>query len=344
MKNIVKISFAFIVSCISIGLNAQDIHFTQFYASPLTQNPANTGRFNGDWRVMNNYRIQWNFPGAGYYTYKTLTLGYDQPIHLKNATIGVGGIVVSDQTEDIAGLNTMKIYVGGSYQMNIDGHKISIGLQPGYVQVSNGTYDFGDSYIRSTGHFDSESKSSGETIGTNKAKYLDINTGVTWSHKFGKITPVAGLALFHVNSPKETLFDKGDGRKALRKVFHAGGIYDINEQWFLYPNISFMHERKAREITFGSSLGMKLPKNKYQLKSVFAGPMLRSNIIQADILDAAAIIVGAKIQNLDIGISYDFNVSSLSSVSNGRGAWEFSIIYTAPSTLLQKITVPCERL
>jgi hypothetical protein len=37
----------------------QDIHFSQYYASPLSLNPANTGNYDGDWRLMNSYRQQW---------------------------------------------------------------------------------------------------------------------------------------------------------------------------------------------------------------------------------------------------------------------------------------------
>jgi hypothetical protein len=33
------------------GLVAQDIHFTQFFTNPLALNPAQTGYFNGNYRV-----------------------------------------------------------------------------------------------------------------------------------------------------------------------------------------------------------------------------------------------------------------------------------------------------
>ena len=43
---------------VGMKLNAQDIHFSQYYASPLTLNPALTGKFNGLWRVTGIYRDQ----------------------------------------------------------------------------------------------------------------------------------------------------------------------------------------------------------------------------------------------------------------------------------------------
>ena len=39
--------------------NAQDPNFSQFFASPLTLNPALTGKFDGVYRVAGNYRNQW---------------------------------------------------------------------------------------------------------------------------------------------------------------------------------------------------------------------------------------------------------------------------------------------
>src|SRR5271169_2047694 len=38
---------------------AQDPNFSQFFASPLTLNPALTGKFDGVYRVAGNYRNQW---------------------------------------------------------------------------------------------------------------------------------------------------------------------------------------------------------------------------------------------------------------------------------------------
>jgi type IX secretion system PorP/SprF family membrane protein len=48
------------ITCLSPGISqAQDPQFSQFFASPLTLNPALTGKFNGTIRVAGNYRNQW---------------------------------------------------------------------------------------------------------------------------------------------------------------------------------------------------------------------------------------------------------------------------------------------
>jgi len=44
---------------VAVVVTAQDPHFSQFFSSPLTLNPAFTGKFFGTYRVAGNYRNQW---------------------------------------------------------------------------------------------------------------------------------------------------------------------------------------------------------------------------------------------------------------------------------------------
>ena len=43
----------------AVAVQAQDIHFSQFYQSPLNLNPALTGVMNCNHRIVANYRNQW---------------------------------------------------------------------------------------------------------------------------------------------------------------------------------------------------------------------------------------------------------------------------------------------
>ena len=52
--------FVFFLTLLICGaVIAQDPHFSQFFASPLTLNPAFTGKFDGSWRLAANHRDQW---------------------------------------------------------------------------------------------------------------------------------------------------------------------------------------------------------------------------------------------------------------------------------------------
>ena len=75
----------------AFGLNAQDIHFSQFYTSPLNLNPAMTGLINAGQRVTVNYRNQW--AGAvGSAAFNTYSASYDRKLAVgQEDYFGVGG-------------------------------------------------------------------------------------------------------------------------------------------------------------------------------------------------------------------------------------------------------------
>jgi len=67
-------------SCIlPVGSNAQDIHFSQFFETPLLRNPALAGIFTGDVRVQGVFRDQWNSVTNAYKT-ASLNGEYKMPI------------------------------------------------------------------------------------------------------------------------------------------------------------------------------------------------------------------------------------------------------------------------
>src|SRR5437773_11610100 len=90
-----------VCGALAIGVSAQDPNFSQFFASPLTLNPALTGKFDGLYRVAGNYRNQWPTIFNAYTTY---TASFDAGI-LKNRIpeydqFGGGEIGFSDQAAD----------------------------------------------------------------------------------------------------------------------------------------------------------------------------------------------------------------------------------------------------
>src|SRR5689334_9816947 len=63
----------FICACLVLSVTmigrAQDPNFSQFFVSPLTLNPALTGKFDGSFRVAGNYRNQWPTINNAFTTY-----------------------------------------------------------------------------------------------------------------------------------------------------------------------------------------------------------------------------------------------------------------------------------
>ena len=88
-----------LVGLASLSLNAQDIHFSQFFSSPLTLNPALTGAFNGNIRGILNYRNQWN-SFAPFNTFATSVDANFGSSFLKNDIMGIGVNAFSDVAGD----------------------------------------------------------------------------------------------------------------------------------------------------------------------------------------------------------------------------------------------------
>ena len=55
----------------------RDIHYSQYYASPLTLNPALTGKFNGYYRATAIYRDQWRNVNGGEAVFMTPSASID---------------------------------------------------------------------------------------------------------------------------------------------------------------------------------------------------------------------------------------------------------------------------
>lgn len=317
---------------------AQDIHFSQFYASPLTLNPANTGNYIGDWRFCNSLRNQWNaiVKKKGY---QTVALSYDQQFYVFNERISGGIAIVNDRSGPWA-LNASKMYVTGGYHKTVEENNLHFGFQAGYI-----TKDFKTEGLTFPGQYDDTKGSfdpslSGGPSGEKKS-YLDVNIGAIWSRKFGKYEPEAGIALYHVNYPKESLIDNEQGRLPMRKVFHVGGKIELTEKFFVMPNILVMLHKKANEFLEGGNLAYRLPKNSMKIQHVYSGFLLRNGIARN--MDAAIGVIGVQFPKLNVGLSYDVNISSLETSTHYRGGYELSIIYIGPSTLLQNVSVPCDR-
>ena len=84
---------------------------------------------------------------------------------------------------------------------------------------------------------------------------------------------------------------------------------------------------------------VRLPNTK--INNVFAGLNFRDGFDRN--YDAANIIIGATREEWQVGLSYDINISNLSSITHYRGAFELSVIYIAQSSEPKIYNVPCDR-
>ena len=120
--------------------NAQDMHFSQFYVSNLTLNPATTGVMSCQMRVSAIYRNQWASV-AGKYAFNTFGLGVEGKFNVgKKDYVGLGLSVWVDRAGASA-MTSVQAAISGSYLKKIGGrraneHYLVAGAQIGFTQRS----------------------------------------------------------------------------------------------------------------------------------------------------------------------------------------------------------------
>ncbi len=311
-----------ILLCISLFAKAQDPHFSQFFASPLTLNPALTGKFDGTLRVAGNYRNQWP---AFNNVYTTSTLSVDFDILKKKLpdfdTWGVGILALTDKagggilTNNYIGLST-------SYHKALDEdgfQQIGLGFQGTYGQkrLDNSKLLFEDQLTP----FGFTGVSQDIFSGTNtNINYLDVNAGLLYSASTNENNNFyIGASMYHINRPKES-FKGGNWNISPRTTISAGGYFPVSDILTLHTSGIYQVQNKASETVLGGALAAAVDAEGDNPTNVYGGLWYRFN-------DAIIPYVGLEFSGLRIGATYDINTSSLKSASQSRGGFEISVIY-----------------
>lgn len=320
---------------ISFSLKAQDPHFSQFFASPLTLNPAFTGKFDGQVRLAANHRDQWpSIPKA----YVTTSASVDFSI-LKNKipegdVFGLGFSGLSDQSADAA----LKLNYGSvslSYHKALDENgynTIGAGFQATY---SSAILDFSKLTFEDQLTQNGFTGTTAETLNNgNNQNYVDVNAGLLYSGSSnGTNNFYLGASVYHINRPNLSFIDKV-WTLSPRMTVHGGGSFPFTE--VLNINISAIHQiqNKANETLIGAALSANLNGDAENPSSVYVGSWIRFK-------DAIIPYIGIEINGLRIGASYDINTSSLKAATASRGGSEFSIIYIKKAA--QSKGIPCPK-
>ncbi|MDZ4844116.1 MAG: PorP/SprF family type IX secretion system membrane protein [Chitinophagales bacterium] len=318
---------------------AQDIHFTQFYASPLTLNPALTGKMNGDYRIAAIYRGQWKSVTSdpSFNAYATPAASFDIPFVFgkkKNNAIGAGILLVNDMTNNKR-LNTLQIQASVAYHKALDknfNHQISIGVQGGIRQTQiKGSEFLFESQINGLGDDLLITKDDNNTIPA-------INAGFFYSGTFAKkLTAFAGFGLFNIGEPNQSFSDAGESALPMRYVVHGGLDWAITEKISLLPGVIYMAQAEAREINFGTNLGFDVSEKPGKEATLFVGAWYRWE-------DAISPMVAVELmKRMRVGVSYDVNVSDFNDATSSRGGFEVSLIYTGRIVRIKQANLFCPR-
>ncbi len=324
---------------ISYFVKAQDPHFTQFFSSPLTLNPAYTGKIDGNVRFAGNFRNQWGQFSNGF---KTYTASADFKIENEslayNDNLGIGILMLNDKA-GTAGLKTNYIGLSAAYHKALDEEGfqyISAGFQAAHV-TKNVDYNklIFENQLTNTGFDLGLSSNENNLLPT--LKYWDVNVGLLYSNAPTENSNFyAGVSVYHVNSPKES-FLVGDIKIPQRYTLHGGGYFAIGGSTQFHFSGMYTRQANASELLAGGAFAFNANGDwQENPTNIYLGGWNRFG-------DAFSPYAAIEFANVRIGYSYDFNISSKKTISNSKGGNELSLIYSPANASSKNKGIPCPK-
>ncbi len=324
---------------------AQDPHFSQFFASPMTLNPALTGKFNGVWRLTANHRNQWMAIDRAFVT---TTFSFDMPI-LKNSipegdVFGIGISGLNDASSNGI-LNQNYLSVSTSYHRALDENRfntIGLGFQGTYssVNLKSEKLFFEDQLGANGWTGVSQENIGNNAIIANVKPYFDFNAGVLFSGSTNGVNNYyAGISLYHINRPRVQFRERDIWKLTNRLTFQAGGSFSLSETVGLNVSAIQQVQNNASETMFGGNLSFYAGGSEEKPTNVYIGSWYR-------LKDAIVPFVGLEFGSTRIGISRDITISNLKDAVNQGNApfqdgFEFSLIFIKQPE--QYKGIPCPR-
>jgi type IX secretion system PorP/SprF family membrane protein len=330
--------FAFVFSCVvaacinTLSVHAQDIHFSQFFQSPLLLNPALCGQFNGSYRLGINQRTQWRSVTTPYSTFAfgadanniTLPDGIfnSEDGNFKELPFHGGFSVYSDKAGD-SQLKTSGFNLIAAQQFKVpfdEKATLSAGAMMGFttmkIDYSKLTYD---SQWNGTNY---DPNAPGKVFPRASRGYFNLNLGATYSRPINdKQSFTAGISLYNLSRPKQSFFNEGYVKLDTRFNLHGSYRYKYSNVLTFEPMLLLMRQGKFTEFNLGGLAHYTLSEKPWTRNGLYGGVFVRAK-------DSCFFVAGMQYGTWNAAISYDINTSSLKPASNGRGGLEFSVLYT----------------
>ena len=305
----------FIISVVFAGyLNGQDIHYSQFYNSPLNVNPAKTGIFNGDKRVNLSYRSQWSSVPVPWTTFSGSFDRKWYPKHGKNHFWSGGVLLNHDRNGEGTILKLTNINLTGSWTKIIDEQNLfTIGALIGYatraLDQSSLTWDNqwnGSSFDSS---LPSIEPSSINAAGVN---FIENGLGLNYRWQRTKRTKLdLGIGVYHFIEPNASLFDPTGGAKEVKlpRRFSLTGVgsFQLAQKFDIQLDALLQFQGDYNELILGALGKIHINQRRGKETELHIGGGWRSS---GDLFPVIAI----QHKNFYISANYDINISAFNDI------------------------------
>lgn len=322
-----KITYSLVLTaiCSLNALTQQDKHLSMWNENAAQFNPGAVGVMDENARLLTNFRMQW-LPLNGS-AMRTNTFSFDTRITTSQVTesyLGIGINFSNDQTGD-SKLTTNSFSVPIAYNIQIDRKSsFSIGIAPGfYSQYFGGNQTWNNQW---NGTIFDQTLVSGEAS-LQKVSSFDLGSGMLFKHKFDATSHItAGFSVNHIN-PSSTSYSSINNGLFRQFNFHVSGTkFDSQRRFGISPQALVTLMGPNYNILVGTYFDHELFESSQ-----------RTNYVQRSFIsygffmrwkDAFIISAAFKTNGFKFGVSYDVNLSKLSTATRSSGGVELFLKYS----------------
>jgi type IX secretion system PorP/SprF family membrane protein len=319
-------------------LRGQMIHFSQAYGTHLTLNPANTGRFNGDWRLAISHRQQ----GVELSNdYQTSYISYEHPVYVKAQKLDMGFYFSHDNSSlNTFPVNRFNFSLAHGLMLTYK-LRMHLGIQGAYInkRIEPGVYSYPDQYNRDNGKFD-PTLPTGEVFVTEHLSYVDIGWGMLLTYNLKRGLLSLGYSTQQLNHPEET-FVGITSQLPLKHVVHMKADVSLGRSFFVIPSMVYLKQQRSEETLIGMNIGYQLNEWLNEKNSVIAGVHYRFDIDNPT--KTLIVSSGFSWRYWSLMASFDTGLLKDQTANVYSNALEIGLVYKLPSTKLTRQIIPCER-
>ena len=337
---------------LSATASAQDYHFSQFFAAPLSLNPALTGLFPGTYRVALTNRTQWGQTLETPFSTTAFSADFRYFVNPRKRrykdAFGVGVNFASDRLSEF-NYNVNQIMVSGAFHKALDpknNQSLSLGFQLGVVQ-RNVSYDqltFEDSFDGTSTYVDGASF---EELPANNYAFGDYQLGLNYSYApKNAVNFLVGAAIHHFNQPEQSFYEEitRDEEIQVTNLLHRRYSTYVNVRLpiardvTLSPRVYAFAQGPHQLVNAGSNLRFVL--NDTNGAALHFGGYVRGVGNESGFgVDSAVGMFGVELASFLVGISYDAGLNGLQTSRRHQGAFELNIAYLGKTN--DDEAVPC---
>lgn len=338
---------------LGVGMNkiqAQDIHFSQFYMSPMTLNPAMTGVMDCTDRLSVGYRNQWAGVAKNH-AYNTMAASYDKKFTAFRRDYWGLGVSLFGDRAGASRFTTSSVSLAGSFSKYLGGNRNFSNYLVFGAELGMGNRFFSMDELKFPIQHDGRggwaNVSHGETIfEDNSIFYGDVNAGLLWFMNWQNAGSFyIGGAYSHINKPNQSFASEGSNNVAVllysKYTLHTGGEFPISSSTSLVPGIVTFLQGPSWQLNGGTAVRFDIGSQRFQTQNFQIGAWARlvnkyiynindgGELLEDYNLGLDAIIGSVRFQynEFTVGFSYDANVSSLNKGTSGNGSFELMLMY-----------------